>query len=59
MVRQVDATHLSRFELWGFAIKHIDRFNSILQHADGPIEHAHEMAEGPKIDNDSEKWLAA
>lgn len=51
MESYINVTHLSRFQLWGFAIKHIDRFNSTLEHADGAIEHAHEMAEVAKTDS--------
>ena len=37
-------THLAGLELWGLAVKHIDGFDAILQHADGPVEHSHEVA---------------
>lgn len=38
-------TDLWWFELRGFAVKHIHRFDAILQHADRPVEHSHQVAE--------------
>lgn len=38
-------TNLSRLELWGFAVKHVHGFDAVLQHADRPVEHSHQVAE--------------
>lgn len=36
--------YLSRLELRRLPIKHIHRLDATVQHSDGPVEHAHEVA---------------
>lgn len=43
-------TDLWWFELRGFAVKHIHRLDAVLQHADRPVEHSHQVAENEEIE---------
>jgi len=44
--RPREAPYLARLELWGLAVEHVHGFDAVLQHADGPVEHSHQVAGG-------------
>lgn len=43
-------TYHTRFEIWGFSIKNIHRFESLFDHTDCAIEETHQMAMGESVD---------
>lgn len=49
-------TDLWWFELWGFAVKHIHRFDAVLQHADCPVEHSHKVTKNKNSSWKQQFW---